>query len=249
MDKIFDKQVVIVIGVLCGIGCLIVFEFVCLGVMVIGMVMSELGVIVIIVVFVEVGVMGCGVVLNVNDVVVVEVLIDVIVKEFGVLNVFVNNVGIMQDQFVMWMKDEDWDVVIDINLKLVFCLLCVVLCLMMKVCGGCIINIMLVVGLVGNLGQVNYVVVKVGVVGMMCVFVCEIGSCGIMVNCVVLGFIDIDMMKMLLEEQQVVFKIQILFGCFGSLEDIVYVVVFFVLLQVGYIIGMMLYVNGGMYML
>lgn len=96
---------------------------------------------------------------------------------------------------MLWMKEDEWGQVIDINLIFVFRMSKVCLWGMIKVKWGCIINVSLVVGLMGNVGQVNYSVVKVGLEGFICLLVREIGLCNIIVNVVVLGFIDIDMMK------------------------------------------------------
>ena len=177
-----------------------------------------------------------------------EALIDGTVKEFGVLNVLVNNAGITQDQLAMRMKDDDWDAVIDTNLKSVFRLSRAVLRPMMKARGGRIINITSVVGSAGNPGQVNYAAAKAGVAGMTRALAREIGSRGITVNCVAPGFIDTDMTKTLPEEQQTALKAQIPLGRLGSPEDIAHAVTFLASPQAGYITGTTLHVNGGMYM-
>ena len=184
--------------------------------------------------------------LNVNDAAAAEALIDATVKEFGALNVLVNNAGITQDQLAMRMKDEDWDAVIDTNLKSVFRLSRAVLRPMMKARGGRIINITSVVGSAGNPGQVNYAAAKAGVAGMTRALAREIGSRGITVNCVAPGFIDTDMTKTLPEEQQAALKTQIPLGRLGS-RKIAHAVAFLASPQAGYITGTTLHVNGGMY--
>jgi 3-oxoacyl-[acyl-carrier protein] reductase len=194
------------------------------------------------------GLSGRGAVLNVNDAAAAEALIDGTVKEFGVLNVLVNNAGITQDQLAMRMKDDDWDAVIDTNLKSVFRLSRAVLRPMMKARGGRIINITSVVGSAGNPGQANYAAAKAGVAGMTRALAREIGSRGITVNCVAPGFIDTDMTKTLPEEQQTALKAQIPLGRLGSPEDIAHAVTFLASPQAGYITGTTLHVNGGMYM-
>ncbi|ONV75257.1 SDR family NAD(P)-dependent oxidoreductase, partial [Burkholderia cenocepacia] len=120
MDKTLDKQVAIVTGASRGIGRSIALELARLGATVIGTATSESGATAITAAFAEAGVTGRGAVLNVNDAAAAEALIDATVKEFGALNVLVNNAGITQDQLAMRMKDEDWDAVIDTNLKSVF---------------------------------------------------------------------------------------------------------------------------------
>jgi 3-oxoacyl-[acyl-carrier protein] reductase len=191
---------------------------------------------------------GRGAVLDVNDAAAAEALIDGTVKEFGVLNVLVNNAGITQDQLAMRMKDDDWDAVVDTNLKSVFRLSRAVLRPMMKAKGGRIINITSVVGSAGNPGQINYAAAKAGVAGMTRALAREIGSRGITVNCVAPGFIDTDMTKSLPEEQQTALKTQIPLGRLGSPEDIAHAVAFLASPQAGYITGTTLHVNGGMYM-
>ncbi|KWH57830.1 3-oxoacyl-ACP reductase FabG [Burkholderia cepacia] len=248
MDKTLDKQVAIVTGASRGIGRSIALELARLGATVIGTATSESGAAAITAVFAEAGVTGRGAVLNVNDAAAAEALIDATVKEFGALNVLVNNAGITQDQLAMRMKDEDWDAVIDTNLKSVFRLSRAVLRPMMKARGGRIINITSVVGSAGNPGQVNYAAAKAGVAGMTRALAREIGSRGITVNCVAPGFIDTDMTKTLPEEQQAALKTQIPLGRLGSPEDIAHAVAFLASPQAGYITGTTLHVNGGMYM-
>lgn len=146
------------------------------------------------------------------------------------------------------MKDEEWNDIIEINFLFVFCLLKVVMCVMMKKCYGCIIIIGFVVGIMGNGGYVNYVVVKVGLIGFSKLLVCEVVLCGIIVNVVVLGFIEMDMICVLSDDQCVGILVQVFVGCFGGVQEIVNVVVFLVFDEVVYIMGEILYVNGGMYM-
>jgi 3-oxoacyl-[acyl-carrier protein] reductase len=248
MEKTLDKQIAIVTGASRGIGRAIALELARLGATVIGTATSESGASGITEAFQAAGVNGRGAVLNVNDAAAAEALIDGTVKEFGALHVLVNNAGITQDQLAMRMKDDDWDAVIDTNLKSVFRLSRAVLRPMMKARGGRIINITSVVGSAGNPGQVNYAAAKAGVAGMTRALAREIGSRGITVNCVAPGFIDTDMTKTLPEEQQTALKTQIPLGRLGSPEDIAHAVAFLASPQAGYITGTTLHVNGGMYM-
>ena len=248
MEKTLDKQIAIVTGASRGIGRAIAMELARQGATVIGTATSESGATAITEAFKAAGVNGRGAVLDVNDAAAAEALIDGTVKEFGVLNVLVNNAGITQDQLAMRMKDDDWDAVIDTNLKSVFRLSRAVLRPMMKAKGGRIINITSVVGSAGNPGQINYAAAKAGVAGMTRALAREIGSRGITVNCVAPGFIDTDMTKALPEEQQTVLKTQIPLGRLGSPEDIAHAVAFLASPQAGYITGTTLHVNGGMYM-
>ena len=248
MEKTLDKQIAIVTGASRGIGRAIAMELARQGATVIGTATSESGATAITEAFNAAGVNGRGAVLNVNDAAAAEALIDGTVKEFGALHVLVNNAGITQDQLAMRMKDDDWDAVIDTNLKSVFRLSRAVLRPMMKAKGGRIINITSVVGSSGNPGQINYAAAKAGVAGMTRSLAREIGSRNITVNCVAPGFIDTDMTKGLPEEQQTALKTQIPLGRLGSPEDIAHAVAFLASPQAGYITGTTLHVNGGMYM-
>ncbi|ACD17304.1 MULTISPECIES: 3-oxoacyl-ACP reductase FabG [Paraburkholderia] len=248
MEKTLDKQIAIVTGASRGIGRAIAMELARQGATVIGTATSESGAAAISEAFNAAGVNGRGAVLNVNDAAAAEALIDGTVKEFGALHVLVNNAGITQDQLAMRMKDDDWDAVVDTNLKSVFRLSRAVLRPMMKAKGGRIINITSVVGSAGNPGQINYAAAKAGVAGMTRALAREIGSRNITVNCVAPGFIDTDMTKTLPEEQQTALKTQIPLGRLGSPEDIAHAVAFLASPQAGYITGTTLHVNGGMYM-
>jgi len=192
---------------------------------------------------------GCrGVVLNVNDAAAVDALIDAILKEQGALQVLVNNAGITRDNLAMRMKDDDWDAVIDTNLKAVFRMSRAVMRPMMKQRYGRIVNITSVVGASGNPGQANYAAAKAGVAGMTRALARELGSRSITVNCVAPGFIDTDMTRALSEEQQSALKTQIPLGRLGQPEDIAEAVAFLASPQAGYITGTELHVNGGMFM-
>lgn len=248
MDKTLDKQVAIVAGASRGIGRAIALELARRGAMVIGTATTEAGAEGIGAAFKQAGLEGRGAVLNVNDATAVDALVESTLKEFGALNVLVNNAGITQDQLAMRMKDDEWDAVIDTNLKAVFRLSRAVLRPMMKARGGRIVNITSVVGSAGNPGQVNYAAAKAGVAGMTRALAREIGSRGITVNCVAPGFIDTDMTKVLPQEQQTALKTQIPLGRLGSPEDIAHAVAFLASPQAGYITGTTLHVNGGMFM-
>lgn len=248
MDKTLDKQVAIVTGASRGIGRAIALELARRGAMVIGTATTEAGAEGVGAAFKQAGLEGRGAVLNVNDATAVDALVESTLKEFGALNVLVNNAGITQDQLAMRMKDDEWDAVIDTNLKAVFRLSRAVLRPMMKARGGRIVNITSVVGSAGNPGQVNYAAAKAGVAGMTRALAREIGSRGITVNCVAPGFIDTDMTKGLPQEQQTALKTQIPLGRLGSPEDIAHAVAFLASPQAGYITGTTLHVNGGMFM-
>ncbi|CAM2193830.1 3-oxoacyl-ACP reductase FabG [Paraburkholderia sp. A1RI_3L] len=248
MEKTLDKQIAIVTGASRGIGRAIALVLARQGATVIGTATSEAGAVAISDAFKAADLNGRGAVLDVNDAGAVEALIEATVKEFGSLGILVNNAGITQDQLAMRMKDEEWDAVIDTNLKAVFRLSRAVLRPMMKARGGRIINITSVVGSAGNPGQVNYAAAKAGVAGMTRALAREIGSRNITVNCVAPGFIDTDMTKVLPEEQQAALKAQIPLGRLGSPDDIAHAVAFLASPHAGYITGTTMHVNGGMYM-
>ncbi|SAL35998.1 3-oxoacyl-ACP reductase FabG [Caballeronia humi] len=243
-----DKQVAIVTGASRGIGRAIALELARQGATVIGTATSESGAAGITEAFGQAGLKGRGAVLNVNDAAAADAFIDATVKEFGGLYVLVNNAGITKDQLAMRMKDEEFDAVIDTNLRAVFRLSRAVLRPMMKARGGRIINITSVVGSSGNPGQANYAAAKAGVAGMTRALAREIGSRGITVNCIAPGFIDTDMTKVLPEEQRAALTAQIPLGRLGSPDDIAHAVAFLASPFAGYITGTTLHVNGGMYM-
>ncbi|CAH2772948.1 MAG: 3-oxoacyl-[acyl-carrier protein] reductase (EC, FadG [uncultured Caballeronia sp.] len=243
-----ENQVAIVTGASRGIGRAIALELAKQGATVIGTATSESGAAGITEALQQAGGKGRGAVLNVNDADAADAFIDATVKEFGGLNVLVNNAGITKDQLAMRMKDDEFDAVIDTNLRAVFRLSRAVLRPMMKACGGRIINITSVVGSSGNPGQANYAAAKAGVAGMTRALAREIGSRGITVNCIAPGFIDTDMTKVLPKEQRTALTAQIPLGRLGSPEDIAHAVAFLASLFAGYITGTTLHVNGGMYM-
>ncbi len=192
---------------------------------------------------------GCrGACLNVNDLAAVEALIDSIVKEHGGLHVLVNNAGITRDMLAMRLKDEDWDAVLDTNLKAVFRVSRAVIKPMMKQRFGRIISITSVVGASGNPGQANYAAAKAGVAGMTRALARELGSRNITVNCVAPGFIETDMTAQLGEAQQQALQAQIPLGKLGQPEDIACAVAFLASPRASYITGQELHVNGGMFM-
>ncbi len=188
-----------------------------------------------------------GVRLDVNDAPAVDALIDGLAKAGGI-QVLVNNAGITRDTLAMRMKDEDWDAVLDTNLKAVFRVSRAAIRPMMKQRYGRIISITSVVGAAGNAGQANYAAAKAGVAGMTRALAQELGSRGITVNCVAPGFIETDMTAGLPEEQQKALLGQIALGHLGKPADIAHAVAYLASPQAGYVTGQELHVNGGMYM-
>ena len=192
---------------------------------------------------------GCkGANLNVNDAAAGEALIDQIVKSQGGLHVLVNNAGITRDTLAMRMKDDDWDAVLDTNLKAVFRMSRAAIRPMMKQRYGRIISITSVVGASGNPGQANYAAAKAGVAGMTRALARELGSRNITVNCVAPGFIATDMTAALPEAQHQALMAQIPLGKLGLPEDIAHAVSYLASPGAGYVTGQELHVNGGMHM-
>ena len=191
---------------------------------------------------------GRGIVLNVTDAAASQAAVDDLVAKEGGLHVLVNNAGITRDTLSMRMKDEDWDAVLDTNLKAVFRMARAATKPMMKQRTGRIINITSVVGASGNAGQANYAAAKAGVAGLTRSLARELGSRGITVNCVAPGFIATDMTDVLPEAQKAALLSQIPLGRLGAPEEIAAAVVFLASPGGAYITGTELHVNGGMYM-
>jgi 3-oxoacyl-[acyl-carrier protein] reductase len=246
-DIKFEGQVALVTGATRGIGAAIALELAQRGLKVIGTATTEDGATKIhqaLAAFPG----CCGRVLNVTDGAAMESLIDALVKEYGGLQVLVNNAGITRDMLTMRMKDDDWDVVLDTNLKAVFRMSRAVMRTMMKQRYGRIISITSVVGASGNPGQANYAASKAGVAGMTRALARELGSRNITVNCVAPGFIETDMTSGLPPEQQKALLGQIPMGHLGKPADIAHAVAFLASPQANYVTGQELHVNGGMYM-
>ena len=191
---------------------------------------------------------GKGIVMDVRDTTQIESGIAAIEKEFGGLYALINNAGITRDNLAMRMKDEEWDAVIDTNLKAVFRLSRSVMRSMMKAREGRIVNIASVVGYAGNAGQANYCASKAGVAGMGRALARELGSRNITVNCVAPGFIDTDMTRALTEAQRNAMIANVPLNRLGLPEDVANAVAFLVSPAANYITGTTIHVNGGMYM-
>jgi 3-oxoacyl-[acyl-carrier protein] reductase len=191
---------------------------------------------------------GRGIALDVTDGAAADAAVDAIVKAEGGLHVLVNNAGITRDQLAMRMKDQDWDAVLDTNLKAVFRLSRAVLRPMMKQRWGRIVNVTSVVGASGNAGQANYAAAKAGVAGLTRALARELGSRNVTVNCVAPGFIATDMTDALPEAQRAALLQQIPLQRLGTPAEVAHAVAFLASEGAGYITGAELHVNGGMYM-
>ncbi|WP_147532065.1 3-oxoacyl-[acyl-carrier-protein] reductase [Bacillus marasmi] len=175
-------------------------------------------------------------------------MIKATIDRFGKLDILVNNAGITRDNLLMRMKDEEWDSVINTNLKGVFLCTKAVTRQMMKQRSGRIINIASIVGVSGNAGQANYVAAKAGVIGLTKTAAKELASRGITVNAVAPGFISTDMTDKLTEEVKEAMLGQIPLARFGEPGDIAKVVTFLASDDSRYMTGQTLHVDGGMVM-
>ncbi|RUO79411.1 3-oxoacyl-ACP reductase [Pseudidiomarina taiwanensis] len=191
---------------------------------------------------------GKGMVLNVAESESINSVIEAITAEYGQLDILVNNAGITRDNLLMRMKEDEWDDVLNTNLKSVFRLSKAVMRGMMKRRNGRIINISSVVGTTGNPGQANYCAAKAGLVGFTKSLAKEIAARGITVNCVAPGFIDTDMTQSLTEEQKQAIFTNIPAARLGQPEEIAAAVVFLASAGAAYITGETIHVNGGMAM-
>ncbi|MBS0338321.1 MAG: 3-oxoacyl-ACP reductase FabG [Proteobacteria bacterium] len=241
-------KVALVTGASRGIGRAIAMALAQESATVIGTATSEAGAQAIGAALAAAGHTGAGKVLDVRDTAQCDALIGAIAKEFGDIAILVNNAAVVRDNLGLRMKDEEWDEVIETNLRSVFRLSRGVLRGMMKARWGRIISITSVVGAAGNPGQMNYAAAKAGVVGMSKSLAREIGSRNITVNCVAPGFIDTDMTRALSEEQRTALLGQIPLARLGAPEDVAAAVGFLASPAAGYITGTVLHVNGGMYM-
>ncbi|MDM0040207.1 3-oxoacyl-ACP reductase FabG [Variovorax sp. J22G21] len=242
----FEGQIALVTGATRGIGAAIALELAQRGLKVIGTGTTEEGAQKITAALGAHG--GRGRALDVNDGAAVDALVDEIVKAYGGLHVLVNNAGITRDMLAARLKDDDWDAVLNTNLKAVFRLSRAVIRPMMKQRYGRIISITSVVGASGNAGQANYAAAKAGVAGMTRALARELGSRAITVNCVAPGFIETDMTASLPEAAQQALLNQIPLGHLGKPADIAHAVAYLASPQASYVTGQELHVNGGMHM-
>lgn len=183
---------------------------------------------------------------NVSDFEACEAMIKDVVKEYGHLDILVNNAGITKDGLIMKMKEEDFDSVLNVNLKGTFNTIRHSARQMLKQRSGKIINISSVSGILGNAGQANYAASKAGVIGLTKTMARELGSRGITVNAIAPGFVDTEMTEILSEELKENACKQIILGRFGKPEDIANTAVFLASDKADYITGQVISVDGGM---
>ena len=184
---------------------------------------------------------------NVADAESVKAMVDESVKAFGKIDILINNAGITRDNLLIRMKDEDWDAVLNVNLRSMFLCIKAIAPLMMKSRWGRIVNIASIVGEMGNFGQVNYSAAKAGAIGMTKTVARELASRNITCNAVAPGFIDTAMTQKLSDDVKKKLSEQIPLTRLGTPDDIAKAVLF-LCADADYITGQVVNVNGGMYM-
>lgn len=193
------------------------------------------------------GVRSIAVKTNVADANDVAASVDQAVKEFGKIDILINNAGITKDNLLIRMKEEDWDAVLSVNLRSMFLCTKAIAPLMMKNRWGRIVNIASIVGEMGNFGQANYSAAKAGAIGLTKTVARELASRGITCNAIAPGFIDTAMTQKLSEDVKKRLSEQIPLTRLGTPEDIAKAVVF-LCADADYVTGQVINVNGGMYM-
>ncbi len=185
---------------------------------------------------------------DVSDTAAVARLVDDVEKSFGSIDILVNNAGITRDNLVMRLKDEDWDAVLDANLRGAFAAIRAVSRSMMKKRSGRIINIASIVGMIGNKGQANYSASKAGLIALTKSVAKELGSRNILVNAVAPGFIETEMTASMTQEARDALGKQIALERLGSTQDVAAMVAFLASDLASYITGQVFVVDGGMAM-
>jgi 3-oxoacyl-[acyl-carrier protein] reductase len=247
-DTSLAGQVALVTGASRGIGRAIAAELGRAGATVIGTATSADGAQRIGTALASVGIPGAGLVMDVAGARSTQDGVVEVAKRFGDVTILVNNAGITRDNLLLRMRDDEWDSVLETDLKSAFRLCKLVLRPMMKARYGRIINITSVVGSIGNAGQTNYAAAKAGLSAFTRSLAREIGSRGITVNCVAPGFIETDMTRALTAEQRARLLENVPVGRFGAADEVAACVGFLASARAGYVTGATLHVNGGMFM-
>jgi len=242
-----DSKIVLVTGASRGIGQAIALTLGGSGGTIIGTATSETGADKISKTFVKNNISGKGMTLNVTDNNQISELINTISKNFGSVDILINNAGITRDNLLMRMKEEEWDEIMNTNLSSVYKMSKAVLRGMIKKKAGRIISITSVVGAMGNAGQTNYAASKAGIMGFTKSLAREIGVRGITVNAVAPGFIQTDMTDSLPEDQKDELAAQIPMGRLGTVNEVAQAVLFLASDSGAYITAQTIHVNGGMY--
>lgn len=243
-----EGKVALVTGATRGIGKEIALELGRQGAVVVGTATSDNGAASISEYLKAAGVNGSGMRLDVGSNESVDEVIKAIQAEFGAVAIIVNNAGITRDNIMLRMKEDEWDSVMNTNLKSVYRVAKGCLRGMTKARWGRIINVSSVVASMGNAGQANYAAAKSGMEGFSRALAREVASRNITVNCVAPGFIDTDMTSGLPEEHKETLQKQIPLGRLGQPQEVAAVVGFLASEAGGYVTGDTIHVNGGMYM-
>jgi 3-oxoacyl-[acyl-carrier protein] reductase len=241
-------EIALVTGASRGIGLAIALELGRQGAVVIGTATSSEGADKLSNILSKNNINGSGVVLDITDQGGIEKLLESLQQTPGAPTILVNNAGITRDNLLMRMKDEEWDAIMDTNLKGVYRMTKACVRAMTRARKGRIINISSVVGAMGNAGQCNYAAAKAGVLGFTRSLARELGSRQITVNAVAPGFIETDMTRALADEQRAGLAQHIPLGRLGSAEDVAHAVAFLASPGAAYITGSTIHVNGGMFM-
>ena len=248
MTGLLNNEICLVSGASRGIGRAIALALGAQGAVVVGTATSAEGAKAIDSYLMEDKIQGAGRVLDVTNSQAVVEAVDDVRQNFGPPTVLVNNAGIARDNLLLRMKEEDWDLIVDTNLKSLFRLTKACLRGMTKARRGRVINISSVVAETGNSGQVNYAATKAGILGFTKSLAREVAARNITVNSVSPGFMDTDMTKALPDEQRQALRAQIPLGRLGTPEDVANAVVFLASPLADYVTGANLHVNGGMFM-
>ncbi len=243
-----DGQTALVTGATRGIGKAIALALARAGARVAGTATTDDGAAAIGAYLKDNGHRGEGIRLDVTDGATIEPAVSGVAQRLGDISILVNNAGITRDNLLLRMKDEEWDAIMDTNLKAAYRLSKAVVRGMMKARYGRIINIGSVVGVSGNAGQTNYAAAKAALIGFTKSLAQELGSRNISVNCVAPGFIDTDMTRVLTGAQREALIERIPLGRLGLPAEVAHAVAFLASREAGYITGATLHVNGGMYM-
>lgn len=243
-----ENEIALVTGASRGIGQAVALELGANGATVIGTATSSNGADNITNYLKENNINGIGMELNVTDAESIDSVIKSVAEQFGAPSILVNNAGITRDNLLMRMKDQEWDDIMETNLKSIYRMSKACLRPMTKAKKGRIISIGSVVGASGNAGQSNYAAAKAGVMGFSKALAREVGSRGITVNVVAPGFIDTDMTRSLPDEQKQALLSQIPLNRLGTAQEIAKAVAFLASPGAAYVTGTTLHVNGGMYM-
>lgn len=242
----FKNKIVLITGASRGIGRSIAETFAALNATVIGTATNQINVNII---NSYLGSSGKGIELDVSNKVSIENCLKSIRTEFSDIDILINNAGIVYDNLLIRMKEEEWQSIINTNLTSIFRISKAVIRAMIKKRYGRIITIGSVVGSIGNIGQTNYATAKAGLIGFSKSLAREVATYGITVNVVSPGFIATDMIKSLTSKQQENILSLIPLNRLGEPKEIANVVAFFASEEASYITGETIHVNGGIYMI